>query len=211
MGNQGHNELNGIYRSRQEEVQDEIMNSPPRDDEDPSLDQNHDSNLNRHLASPTVQTGLSSSFTAQALSAPPSVAAMGTISQIGQLLDQVVTLANSAREHFKQGEHSSSSSALGDIQRSLAHIGELGSQSLATVQATPLPVRIGLARQRRWLVFKLKTSQLIGGRTRSAHPSLLLPTARLEGRDHSTRETAFRRPIRTSPNSNLIMLSPALI
>jgi hypothetical protein len=57
------------------------------------------------------------------------------IGQIGNLLDSVVTLANSARAHFQQGQHNDSSICLSDLQRALAQIGELGSKSLATVRA----------------------------------------------------------------------------
>lgn len=149
MENQGQGQAfsNGMYRSsNEEEAEDSIMHSPPRahdehhnhQDQDTPFSNSDDyqNNQQQQHLSPTNQIHLSS-YTFP----PPNPnqnqnggAPIETINQIGHLLDQVVNLANSAREHFKHGEHSSSSNALGDIQRSLAHIGQLGTQSLATVQ-----------------------------------------------------------------------------
>ncbi|PWN20076.1 hypothetical protein BCV69DRAFT_218353 [Microstroma glucosiphilum] len=57
-----------------------------------------------------------------------------TITKIGILLDDVVALAASARDLFLQGNHGPSSMCLGELSRSLARIGMLGTQSLANIQ-----------------------------------------------------------------------------
>jgi hypothetical protein len=57
-----------------------------------------------------------------------------TITKIGILLDDVVALAASARDLFLQGSHGPSSMCLGELSRSLARIGMLGTQSLANIQ-----------------------------------------------------------------------------
>ncbi len=67
--------------------------------------------------------------------AAPESSGTEVIGQIGNLLDNVVALANNARAHFQQGQHNNSSLCLTDLQRALAQIGELGTRSLATVRS----------------------------------------------------------------------------
>ena len=56
------------------------------------------------------------------------------IQKIGVLLDDVVSLAFNARDLFRKGDHGPSSMCLTELSRSLARIGDLGSQSLAEMQ-----------------------------------------------------------------------------
>ncbi|UZJ55267.1 hypothetical protein CBS101457_004587 [Exobasidium rhododendri] len=58
---------------------------------------------------------------------------MAAITKIGSLLERVNELASTARQSFLDGQHAQSSLCLGDLQRSLTEIGELGSRSLAQV------------------------------------------------------------------------------
>lgn len=58
---------------------------------------------------------------------------IAAITRIGSLLERVSDLAQNARQSFLDGQHAQSSLCLGDLQKSLTEIGELGSRSLAQV------------------------------------------------------------------------------